>query len=214
MSRGCFVVVEGPEGAGKSTLVAALADRMRDAGAEPVLVRQPGGTRVAEALRHELLDADRQWTAEQELLYVATARADLMAHVVVPALQGGRVVLCDRHDLSTYAYQGAGRGVPEDRIRWVLEAATGGRHPDITLVLDIDPGTGRTRQGLAGKGADRLEREDLAFHERVARHYRSTSGPGVHHLDGGASPEAVLRGAWQALAASRPDLFQPVAEPA
>lgn len=214
MSRGCFVVVEGPEGAGKSTLVAALAARLREHGVEPVSVREPGGTRVAEALRHELLDAERHWTAEQELLYMVTARADLVARVIAPALGAGRVVLSDRYDLSTHAYQGAGRGIAEDRIRWVNDAATAGLRPDVTLVLDIDPALGRTRQGLAGKDADRLEREDIAFHERVARHYLAADGPGVHHLDGGASPEAVLREAWDALARQRPDLFAPAHEPA
>lgn len=214
MPRGCFIVIEGPEGAGKSTLLTAIADRMREAGIEPVTVRQPGGTRVAEALRHELLDADREWTAEQELLYVAAARADVMALVIGPALAAGRVVLCDRHDLSTHAYQGAGRGIPDERIRWLLEVATRGRHPDLTLVLDIDPLTGRQRQGMAGKGADRLEREDAAFHGRVAAAYLAASGPGVHHLDGAASPEAVLHAAWVALTTGRPDLFHPAPEPA
>lgn len=214
MPRGCFVVVEGPEGAGKSTLVAGLVARLREAAIEPVSVREPGGTRVAEALRHELLDADRHWTAEQELLYMVTARADLVSRVIVPALDHGRVVVSDRYDLSTHAYQGAGRGIPAERIRWLNDAATGGLRPDVTLVLDVDPALGRRRQGLAGKGADRLEREDAAFHDRVAQHYRAAAGRGVHHLDAGASPEAVLREAWSALARERPDLFGPAGEPA
>jgi dTMP kinase len=212
MSRGCFVVVEGPDGAGKSTLVAALAERMRGTGVEPLCVREPGGTRVAEALRHELLNADRSWTAEQELLYMVTARADLVAHVIAPALDQGRVVLSDRYDLSTLAYQGAGRGIPEDRLRWVNDAATGGLRPDVVLVLDVAPSVGRSRQLAAGKGADRLEREDAAFHDRVFGAYRAATGPEVRHLDGGASPEVVLDAAWQALAAARPDTFPMAAQ--
>jgi dTMP kinase len=214
MSRGCLVVVEGPDGAGKSTLVAGLMDRMREAGLEPVSVREPGGTRVAEALRHELLDADRHWTAEQELLYMVTARADLVSRVIAPALREGRVVLSDRYDLSTHAYQGAGRGIAEDRLRWVNDAATGGLRPDVTLVLDIAPARGRARQGLSGKDADRMEREDTAFHDRVAAAYLAATGPGVHHLDADASPEAVRRAAWTALVTERPDLFRPEPEPA
>lgn len=207
MSRGCFVVVEGPEGAGKSTLAATLADRLRAVGIDPVTVREPGGTRVAEALRHELLDADRHWTAEQELLYMVTARADLVSRVIVPALEAGRVVLSDRFDLSTHAYQGAGRGIAADKLRWVNDAATGGLRPDVTLVLDIDPAAGRARQGRAGKDADRMEREDAAFHDRVAGHYRAAAGAGVHHLRADASPEAVLREAWGVLRAARGDIF-------
>ncbi len=201
------MVVEGPEGAGKSTLAAALTARMRAAGIEPVAVREPGGTRVAEALRHELLDADRHWTAEQELLYMVTARADLVARVIEPALEAGRVVLSDRFDLSTHAYQGAGRGVVTDQLRWVNAAATGGLRPEVTLVLDIDPAAGRARHNQAGKDADRLEREDAAFHDRVARHYREATGPGVHHLRADASPEAVLRAAWGVLREARGDIF-------
>ncbi len=207
MATGCFVVIEGPEGAGKSTLALALAARMRDTGIEPVTVREPGGTRVAEALRHELLDADRAWTPEAELLYMVTARADLVAKVIAPALQAGRVVLSDRFDLSTHAYQGGGRGIPRERIGWINDAATGGLRPDVTLVLDVAPALGRHRQGLAGKGADRMEREDAAFHDRVAESYRAASGPGVHHLDAAASPGAVLAAAWQVLRATRDDIF-------
>jgi dTMP kinase len=208
MPRGCFVVLEGPEGAGKTTLAASLVARMRRDGLEVVSIREPGGTPVAEALRRELLDADREWTPEAELLYMATARADLVNRVIKPALAAGQVVLSDRYDLSTMAYQGAGRGLPMEQVRWVNGAATGGLVPDITLVLDLDPAVGRARQAAAGKGADRLERESAAFHDRVAAAYVAAAGPGVHHLEAGASPEAVLEAAWRQLHASRPDRFQ------
>ncbi|MDX2262387.1 MAG: dTMP kinase [Gemmatimonadales bacterium] len=208
MTRGCFVVLEGPEGAGKTTLAASLVTRMRRDGLEVVSIREPGGTPVAEALRRELLDADREWTPEAELLYMATARADLVTRVIKPALAAGQVVLSDRYDLSTMAYQGAGRGLPMEQVRWVNGAATGGLVPDITLVLDLDPAVGRARQAAAGKGADRMERESEAFHERVAAAYVAAEGPGVHHLEAGASPEAVLEAAWRQLHAVRPDRFQ------
>lgn len=208
MARGCFIVLEGPEGAGKTTLAAALVARMRRDGLEVVSIREPGGTPVAEALRAELLDRDREWTPEAELLYMVTARADLVTHVIRPALAAGRVVLSDRYDLSTMAYQGAGRGLPMEQVRWVNGAATGGLVPDLTLVLDLDPAVGRARQAAAGKGADRLERESAAFHDRVAAAYLAATGPGVHHLEAGASPEAVLASAWELLATARPDTFR------
>ena len=209
MPRGCLVVLEGPEGTGKSTLAAALAERMHAQGIEPVVVREPGGTPLAERLRHELWHADRPWTAEAELLFVTTARADLVASVIRPALEAGRVVLSDRFDLSTMIYQGSGRGLPMEQVRWVNRAATGGLTPDVTVVIDLDAEEGRRRQGRSGKAPDRMEREDPAFHARVAEAYRAASGPGVHHVDGAASPGEVLEATWRILVAARPETFHP-----
>lgn len=208
MAAGCFVVLEGPDGAGKSTLARALLDRMRQQGLEPLAVREPGGTTAAEALRTELLDASRDWSAEAELLYMVTARADLVTKVIRPALRDGRVVVSDRFDLSTLAYQGAGRGLSLDAVQWVNRAATGGLVPDITLVIDIDPELGRERRESAGK-ANRLDVESDAFHRRVSAAYLAAAGPGVHHLRGDASPEEVVDAAWKVLAAVRPDRFRP-----
>lgn len=209
---GCFIVLEGPDGAGKSTLARALVDRMGQLGIHTTAVREPGGTPVAEALRNELLHDERTWSAEAELLYMVTARADLVAKVIRPALAAGQVVVSDRFDLSTIAYQGAGRGLPIDQVRWVNNAATGGLVPDITMVLDIDPAIGAERRRATGRGADRMEREELDFHQRVADAYLAADGPGVHHLQGGASPEAVLAQAWRVLEDGRPDIFRPTPE--
>ena len=193
------MVVEGPEGSGKTTLSAALARRLRARGADPVVVRDPGGTPVADALRAELLDRDRPWTHELELLYYVTARADLVTHVIRPALEAGRLVLSDRYELSTRAYQGAGRGVDLAFLEGVNAVATGGLRPDLTLIIDLPPDAGTARQIAAGKQRDRLDREPAEFHARVARRYLQEQGPGVHHLDGTQAPEALLDAAWEVL---------------
>ncbi len=201
------MVVEGPEGAGKSTLVRALESRLRAGGLEPIMVREPGGTPAAEALRAELLNGRRDWTPEAELLYICAARADLVAKVIQPALNEGRVVVSDRYDLSTRAYQVGGRGLPAAEVEWLNRAATGGLQPDLTVVLDVPPTLGRARQHANRKKLDRLDREPAEFHERVAAVYRAAAGPGIVHLDASGSPEAVESAAWAALAEARPDLF-------
>lgn len=196
---GCFVVLEGPEGSGKSTLLVTLADRLRSAGHDPVVVREPGGTPVAEALRGVLLERGRDWSPEAELLFMVTARADLVTRVIRPALAEGRVVLSDRFDLSTRAYQGAGRGVPADRLEWLNGVATGGLEPDLTLILDLDPEAGLARQVAAGKSQDRLDQESVDFHRRIAEFYRSARGRGILHLDASQPAEALARAAWDAV---------------
>ncbi len=204
---GFFLVLEGPEGAGKTTLAAALADRMRRHGLDPVMVREPGGTPPAEHARQALLDPSSRLEPHVELLFVAAARAHLVQSIIRPALEAGRIVVSDRYELSTVAYQGAGRGIPAETVATVNQVATGGLRPDLTLVLDVPPDIGGTRQRSAGKSRDRFEREDGEFHERVYRAYRAASGPGIRHLDGRAEPGAVLEAAWGGLAEVRPETF-------
>ena len=207
MASGCFLVLEGPEGAGKTTLASALVQRFRRAGLDPVVVREPGGTPAAEALRRELLDVDRDWTPEQELLYLVTARADLVSRVIAPALEAGRVVLSDRFDLSTRAYQGAGRGVDPAHLEWANRSATGGLVPDLTLILDLPPGAGAERIRATGRAQNRLDRESAEFHERVAARYRDEQGPGVVHIDATLPPDRLAEEAWRLVQLARPDLF-------
>jgi dTMP kinase len=146
-------------------------------------VRQPGGTPVAEAARKVALRSRHEISPAAELFMFLAARADLVARVIRPAIEAGQIVLADRFDLSTRAYQVAGRGLPAADVDAALRLATGGLVPDLTLVLDIPVEIGRERQRRARKVQDRFEREDDAFHERVLDAYRGAAGPGVVHLD-------------------------------
>ena len=205
MSQGVFVVVEGTEGAGKSTLVKRLAARFAERGEVPVLVREPGGTPVAEKIRQLLLDPAHPIEAVSELYLFLAARADLVATVIRPALEAGRVVIADRFQLSTEAYQCGGRGLDRALFRTANRAATGGLEPDLTLVLDLPPDMGFGRIRAAGQGLDRIEQAGGAFHQRVAQVFRAATGPGIVHLDAGLPPDQVGQLAWQQVLARLPE---------
>ncbi len=197
---GVFVAVEGPEGAGKTTLVERLARRVREAGFEAHTVREPGGTETAEAARALVLDPNRQWGSVAELFLILAARAELVDKVIRPALaMPSRVVISDRFELSTVAYQIAGRGLSRDDVLAANRLATGGLRPQVTLVLDLDPSVGRGRQAAQGKRPDRMEQADQALHERVAEAFRQAAGPGVVHLDAERSPDELEAAAWDAI---------------
>jgi dTMP kinase len=206
-SSGRFIVVEGPDGAGKTVLVAGLAQRMREQGHDAVVVREPGGTKLAEALRQELLDRSRPFRPLTELLYITAARADHVHHVIEPALARGQTVLSDRFDLSTMAYQVAGRGVSPETAKLFNEAATGGLQPDLTLVIDVPARIGMERQLAGGKRQDRLDLEDEAFQARVVAAYLAANGPGVRHLDGTMDRASVFEVAWGQLHEKWPEIF-------
>jgi dTMP kinase len=212
MSRpGFFVVLEGPDGSGKSTLLGPLAERMRVGGIEPVVVREPGGTRAAEIARKALLDPEHPVGPLAELFLYLAARADLVATVIEPALAAGRVVVSDRFAMTTEAYQMAGRGLDADLVRAGNHAATRGIRPDLTLIIDLAPEIGLARQVAAGKRQDRLERESAEFHRRVVEYYLAVEGSGVRHLDGRLPPDRLLQAAWSAIQAAAPETFRPVA---
>lgn len=197
-----FIVVEGPEGAGKSTLVRGVNARFLAEGRQVLMVREPGGTPVAEAARKIVLKSRHDLSAASELFLYLAARADLVEKQIRPALAAGQVVLADRFDLSTRAYQVAGRGLPADAVQAALQVATGGLTPDLTLVLDVPVEVGRERQRKARKEQDRIERESDAFHARVLEAYRKAAGPGVVHLDATQAKSAVLEAAWKEIGAA------------
>jgi dTMP kinase len=203
-AAGFFLVVEGMEGAGKSTLVRGLARRFQAGGIDPLLVREPGGTPVAEQVRGILLDGSHPVAPIAELLLFLAARADLVAGLIRPALSEGRTVLADRFALSTEAYQGAGRGIDLHSVRLANRVAMGDTIPDLTLVLDVPVELGLARIQAAGLPLDRIEREDAAFHARVSACFAEASGPDILHLDGSATPEQVLQAAWKEVAARHP----------
>jgi dTMP kinase len=196
-----FVVVEGPEGAGKSTLVKWLGAELRAAGRDVLTVREPGGTPIAEAARKLALKSRHDRAFASELFLFLAARADLVERIMRPALAEGQIVVADRFGLSTIAYQGAGRGLPLADVEAALRIATGGLTPDLTLVLDIPVAVGRERQRTAGKVRDRIEREDDAFHGRVLEAYRTATGPGIVHIDASQPKKAVRQAAWREVAA-------------
>ena len=201
-----FIAFEGIEGAGKSTQAARLAERLRAAGRDVLVVREPGGTPFAEQVRQLLLHEPYEVTAASEMFLFQAARADLVSRVLRPALAAGRVVIADRYELSTRAYQVAGRGLPESGVRAAIALATGGLVPDLYLVLDLDVDAGRGRQAAQGKSPDRMERADAAFHARVAEAFRRASGPDVVHVPAGGSEDRTAELVWQAVVAASPAL--------
>lgn len=206
--RGFFVVLEGPEGSGKSTLIGPLAERMRAGKVDPVVVREPGGTHAAEIARQALLDPDHPVGPVAELFFFLAARADLVQTVIQPALAAGRVVLSDRFALTTEAYQMAGRGLDPAMVRAANQAATQGLTPDLTLILSLPREEGQARQVAAGKRQDRLERESLDFHQRVLEYYLAVKGSGVRHLDARLPPDQLLQVAWTEIRSAAPAAFQ------
>lgn len=168
-----FVTFEGPEGGGKTTQIRLLADWLRSQGCDVVMTREPGGTRIGNAVRSVLLNPEHvEMRSEAEILLFSAARAQLVGEVIRPQLERGGVVLSDRFADSTFAYQGYGRQLDLDALRMITQFATGGLAPDLTICLDVPVLEGlRRKQGGELAEWNRMEREEREFHERVRTGY-------------------------------------------
>jgi dTMP kinase len=206
---GLFIVFEGGEGAGKSTHLRRLTERLDRLGVAYLLVREPGGTPAGERIRRIVLDPQLAISAETELFLYLASRAEFVRRVVRPALERGELVLADRFELSTYAYQGLARGLGLDRVRELNAFATGGLKPDGTVLLALDPEVGRARKSGA---ADRMEQEHERFHRAVAEAYETLadSEPGVIRITSDGSVEEVQERLWRALSDRWPERFPPM----
>jgi dTMP kinase len=197
---GRLISIEGGEGAGKSSAMAALCDALRVRGIDVVGTREPGGTDVGEAIRALLLDPARTLSAETELLLMFAARAQLVREVIRPALARGAWVVTDRFTDASYAYQGGGRGLDAGHIA-ELERWAAAIKPDLTFLLDVDVAQGHAR--IADRGApDRIESERMEFFQRVRAMYlsRARLEPARFRvIDAGASPGDVASSVLAAL---------------
>lgn len=164
-----LIVLEGPEGAGKTTQIKLLADALTRAGRKVVSLREPGGTGLGEAIRKVLLhDADLDIVPRAESLLFMAARAQIVEKEILPALAAGTTVLLDRFFLSTYAYQTAGRGLPHDQVVAANKLATATVRPDLTILLTMPASEGLSRAQKRG-AKDRMEQAEAGFHERVVQ---------------------------------------------
>jgi dTMP kinase len=196
-----LITVEGIDGAGKSTLVAGLADALRDR--DPVVLREPGGVELSERLRSLVKDPALTVGGRAEALIYAAARAQLVEERLRPLLDEGRLVLLDRFVDSSLAYQGAGRGLGVEAVRALNAFGTAGVVPDRTLLLRIEPAAGLARVGGRGEAQDRIEAEREAFWLACARTYDELVAAEPQRwivLDATQAPERVLAGALAQLA--------------
>jgi dTMP kinase len=200
--KGRFITFEGIEGSGKSTQILLLQQYLQSRGMRVVLTREPGGTAIGNQVRKILLDpANTALDPAAELLLYAASRAQHLREVILPALKGGMVVLCDRFSDATLAYQGYGRGLDLEMILSLDRLVTTGMRPDLTVLFDIDAAAGVARahgrnrdRGLEAEA--RFENEEIAFHERVRQGYLTLvrQEPGrIRMVDASPPPEDVQK---------------------
>lgn len=201
-----FLVIEGLEGAGKSTAVSTVIGWLAEQGISDVITtREPGGTKLAEKMRAIVKDVDTEepLTESAELMLMYAARAQLVENVIKPALAKGQWVVGDRHDLSSIAYQGGGRGFDISVLNTLRQVAIGDFKPDVTLLLDIDPAIGLQRAKVRGE-LDRIELEQLSFFQRIGAKYNELAAADdtIYSVDAGQDIDNVQLQIRDVLAAS------------
>lgn len=205
-----FITFEGIDGSGKSTQARRVAAWLREQAQPHLLTREPGGTPIGDGIRHLLLDhqAGANMSPRAELLLFCASRAQLVEEVIRPQLAQGKIVLCDRYADSTLAYQGYGHGLDVATLRQILNFATGGLQPDLTLYFDLDPEMGlrRRQQASASHSADwnRLDAMALAFHQRVRAGYEALiaeNAPRWARIDAAGNEQSVFSQVLQTLQA-------------
>ena len=181
--RGLFITFEGVEGAGKSTQTRRLAESLEKEGVSVLVTREPGGTQISERIREVLLEREHhKMVSTTELLLYAAARSQHVAECIAPALAEGRTVISDRFGDATTAYQGHGRGLDLELIHRLNRVATGGLVPDLTIVLDVPVKVGLGRARRRRRSMDRLEIENLEFHQRVREGYLTIAKEEPHRV--------------------------------
>lgn len=193
--RGLFIVMEGPDGSGKTTQIEQLSEYLTRLGRSCLITREPGGTGIGEQIRQVILDPDNKGMSEvTEMLLYAAARAQLMKEKIVPAIEAGQVVLSDRFLDSSLVYQGIARGLGVDAVRMVNALGIGSFSPDLVIFLDLPEEEG-IRRKKGQKQLDRMEQESLDFHHMVAEGYRQIlrERPDVVRIDASGSVEEIGR---------------------
>ncbi len=194
-SKGLFITFEGIEGSGKTTQIIMLVEVLKAKGIPYVTTREPGGTKISEAIRDLLLNPEfMEMKPETELLLYCASRAQHTAELILPALEEGKIVISDRYFDSTYAYQGAARELDEEVINVLTRFSTYGRNPDLTFLLDLPVEVGLAR--IKNRNLDRLEQETLSFHEKVRRQFLSIANKYPSRyivLNGESQPEIIHR---------------------
>jgi dTMP kinase len=193
--KGIFITFEGGEGAGKTTLIEAIAQSLIADGHSVLRTREPGGTKLGEHIRSILLQHTEEVSAYAELCLFLASRAQHILEVIGPALEAGKVVLCDRFNDSSIAYQGAARGLGMEKVKEVCEFISQGLKPNLTLYLDLDPELGLSRAAKA-RTQDRIESETILFHRKIRDAYIEIHKAEQHRfrlVDATLSPERVFK---------------------